>query len=178
MIPNQHPLDRLRFRYWMRSTLSRLSKIVTEWQPLPSFWHAALILLLAAAGCSSSDLANRQAVSGTVTFDGQAIASGAILFEPVTLESGTAVGATIKNGTFAISRAQGAVPGLYRVRIYASSGVQALPAKDQSERAPRPMVERLPPQYNAKSELSTTVAPHSPNHIRFDLYSSRSADVR
>ena len=49
MIPNQHPLDRLRFRYSMRWTLSRLSKIVTEWQPLPSFWHAALILLLAAA---------------------------------------------------------------------------------------------------------------------------------
>ena len=113
-----------------------------------------------------------------MTFDGQAIASGAILFEPATLESGTAVGATIKDGTFTISRAQGAVPGLYRVRIYASSGVQALPAKDQSDRATHPMVERLPPQYNAQTELRATVSPHSPNHIRFDLYSSRSADVR
>jgi hypothetical protein len=163
----------------MRSVLARLSGSVIERQRPSSLWRRALVLLaLAGDGCGSSDGLNRQAVSGTVTFDGQVLDSGAILFEPATVESGTAVGATIKSGSFAISGSQGAVPGVYRVRIYASSGIQALPAKDQSERAPRPMVERLPEKYNSSTELRATVVSNRSNDFRFELHSSRSADGR
>ncbi len=49
-------------------------------------------------GCDSGDGLNRQAVSGTVTLDGQPLSGGNILFEPATKESGTAVGATIRAG--------------------------------------------------------------------------------
>ena len=67
------------------------------------------------------------------------------------------MGATIRRGTFAIARDQGPIPGSYRVRIYASSGVQAPPGKGQTERTRRPMVERLPDIYNFEDRAATDV---------------------
>jgi hypothetical protein len=129
-----------------------------------------LVLLFAiVTGCGSGDGLKRQAISGTVTLDGEAIARGAILFEPATDESGTAVGATIRQGSFTIARQDGPVPGEYLVRIYASSGVQAPPGKGQTERTPRAMVERLPPRYNTRTELTASVRDRSPNRYNFAL---------
>jgi hypothetical protein len=130
---------------------------------------ATVLVLLTAASCRSSDGLDRQAVSGVVTCDGVPLSSGAILFEPETQESGTAVGATIRQGNFAISRSEGPVPGSYRVRIYASSGVQAEPTKRQSDRSPRPMVEFLPARYNGGTELRAAVRARQANRYRFDL---------
>jgi hypothetical protein len=136
---------------------------------------AGMILFLAATvGCDSGDGLNRQAISGTVTLDGQPLSSGNILFEPRTNESGTAVGARIQQGAFAISRQQGPVPGPYRVRIYSSSATQAPPADGQTERTPRPMVERLPRRYNTRSELNAVIVAGRANHHRFDLSSGNS----
>jgi hypothetical protein len=133
-----------------------------------------ILFLAATVGCDSGDGLNRQAVSGMVTLDGQPLLGGSILFEPTTNDSGTAVGATIRDGAFAISRSQGPVPGRYRVRIYASSATQAPPAVGQTERTPRPMVERLPARYNTQSELSADIIAGRANHHRFDLSSSGS----
>jgi hypothetical protein len=130
-----------------------------------------LLLCLTSSGCSASDGLNRQAISGTVNCDGQPLANGAILFEPATNESGTAVGSTIRHGSFAVSRRDGPVPGFYRVRIYASSGTQGPPTKGHSNRSPRPMVERLPPAYNTRTELVAEVLPRRANDFRFDLKS-------
>ena len=82
-----------------------------------------------AGGCGAGDGLDRRAISGSVTLDGQPLSEGTILLEPVTDRSGTAVGATIRCGAFAITRVQGPVPGSYRVRIYASSGVQDPPVR-------------------------------------------------
>jgi hypothetical protein len=133
-----------------------------------------ILFLAVTVGCDSDDGLNRQAISGTVTLDGQPLSGGSILFEPTTNESGTAVGATIRQGVFAISRSQGPVPGPYRVRIYASSATQAPPTVRQTERTPRPMVERLPPRYNSRTELSSVIIAERTNHHRFDLSSSSS----
>jgi hypothetical protein len=147
--------------------------------PVPGHLETATTFFLwLAVGCSPADGLNRQAMSGTVTVDGQPLASGAILFEPQTERSGTAVGATIRHGRFVISRDQGAVPGTYRVRVYASSGKQALPTKGQTERTPRPMVERLPARYNAQTELRAEVIVRRDNKYVFDLSSSESPDAR
>jgi hypothetical protein len=136
---------------------------------------AGMILFLAVTvGCDSGDGLNRQAISGTVTLDGQPLSGGAILFEPATNESGTAVGATIRQGAFAISRKEGPVPGPYRVRIYSSSATQVPPTVGQTERTPRPMVERLPPRYNTQTELNADIIAGRTNHHRFDLSSSNS----
>jgi 2-polyprenyl-6-methoxyphenol hydroxylase-like FAD-dependent oxidoreductase len=129
-------------------------------------------------GCDSSDSLNRQAISGTVTLDGQPISTGAILFEPATQESGTAVGATIRQGTFAVSRRDGAVPGPYLVRVYSSSKFQAPPTKGQTDRTPRPMVESLPPRYNTQTELRVRVRDRSANRYNFDLKSDGLTDLR
>ena len=67
------------------------------------------------------------------------------------------MGAVIRKGTFAISAKEGPVPGSYRVRIYASSGIQARPTKGQTDHSSRPMVESLPEHYNAKTELRADV---------------------
>lgn len=137
-----------------------------------------MLVLVALFGCGSSDGLNRQAISGTVTLDGEPLTSGAILFEPASNESGTAVGATIRQGSFAVSRVEGPVPGSYRVRVYASARKQAPPAKGQTDRTPRPMVERLPPHYNARSELRAEVVADRVNKYRFVLDSSEPGGTR
>jgi hypothetical protein len=144
---------------------------------LPYSCGVAALCLWLAVGCGSTDGLDRQAMSGRVTVDGRPLANGAILFEPSTRQSGTAVGATIRRGEFVISRNQGAVPGNYLVRVYASSGKQAPPAKGQTERTPRPMVEWLPARYNAKSELKAEVVTRRVNKYVFHLQSSDSPDV-
>ncbi len=130
-----------------------------------------VLLAYLASGCGSRDGLDRQAISGIVNLDGQPVSDGAILLEPATNQQGTAVGTTIRRGTFAIPRDQGPVPGLYQVRIYASSGVQAPPGKGQTDRTRRPMVERLPAAYNTRSELRANVTAHAANQFRFDLNS-------
>ena len=144
-----------------------------------SFLQEGMILVLTPLfGCGSSDGLNRQAISGSVTLDGQPIAIGAILFEPATQESGTAVGATIRKGNFTISRPEGPVPGSYRVRVYASSGIQAPPARGQTDRTPRPMVERVPSRYNTQTELLEKVVGQHANRFRFELSSNGPTDSR
>jgi len=143
------------------------------------FLRGGMVLFLTPLfGCGSSDGLNRQAISGTVTLDGQPIPIGAILFEPATQESGTAVGATIRQGGFAIARREGPVPGSYQVRVYSSSGIQAPPAQGQTDRTPRPMVERIPARYNTQTELRATVLGRHANPFRFDLDSSGPINLR
>ena len=155
--------------------LDKCSRIRWKWRRTP--WRvetASTLLIGLAVGCGPADGLNRQAMSGTVTVDGQPLTSGAILFEPETEQSGTAVGSTIRQGTFLITRDQGAVPGTYRVRVYASSRTQAPLAKGQTERTPRPMVERLPARYNTQSRLRAEVVARRGNKYVFDLISIES----
>ena len=133
--------------------------------------------LLAGCGAARNEL-DRQAVSGTVTCDGKPIPAGAILFEPDTYQSGTATGATIRDGSFSIQSRQGPVPGSYRVRIYMSLGIQAPQSAGKINRSSRPMVEFLPEHYNSKSELHALVSGRAANRFRFVLSSARSADER
>jgi hypothetical protein len=138
----------------------------------------AATMIGAIAGCGSGDGLNRQAVTGIVTCDGKLIPAGAILFEPETYQSGTTVGGTVRKGSFTIAERDGPVPGTYKVRIYMSSGVQAAPAEGQSGRSPRPMVEFLPEQYNAKTELRAEVRDGGANRFRFDLRSDPRSGTR
>src|SRR5262245_45712495 len=137
-----------------------------------------LLLLGLAAGCGSGDGLNRQPISGIVTLDGQPLEGGAILLEPTSFESGTAVGATIRRGEFTIPRNQGPIPGRYLVRIYASSGVQAPPRDGQTDKTRRPMVDRLPDVYNTRSELRAEVGARGPNRYRFELQARARPEAR
>jgi hypothetical protein len=136
------------------------------------------LVLAVIFGCGSTDGLNRQAISGTVMLDGQPISKGAILFEPAAEETGTAVGATIRQGAFVISRHEGPVPGAYLVRVYSGSKFQAPPTKGQSDRTPRPMVESFPPRYNTQTELRVRVRDRSVNRYDFYLNSDGLTDIR
>ncbi len=136
------------------------------------FLSVLTLAIALATGCESGDGLDRQPIQGSVTLDGQPLADGAVLFEPVSNETGTAVGTTIQAGTFAIPRALGPVPGAYRVRIYSASSIQAPPGPGQSARTTRPMVERIPERYNAQTILKAQVAGRQANHFRFTLESS------
>jgi hypothetical protein len=138
------------------------------WERFP---RGLLLLGLWIAGCGPPDGLDRRAVSGQVTWGGHPLASGAILFEPAGNATGTAVGATIRNGRYAIARSEGPVPGHYLVRIYASSGVVApaplstIPGRHH----PRPMVELIPERYNAHTELRVELEPDGPGVFNFAL---------
>jgi hypothetical protein len=124
-------------------------------------------------GCAPADFSRRRAISGSVTLDGQPLGDGVILLEPpMPYQMGTAVGATIRGGSFAIPRDRGPMPDTYRVRIYSSSGVQATTADGQIDPSRRPMVERLPEVYNTKSEMRVDVTEEGSNHFRFDLHAA------
>jgi hypothetical protein len=133
----------------------------------------ASVLLVVPIGCGRGDGLDRRPISGVVTLDGRPLPRGAILFEPDPRERvGTAVGATIRRGAFAIPGREGPEPGTYRVRIYASSAIQAPAGPGRSERAPRPMVEMLPGRYNRQTRLNVDVTPHGSNTFRFELKST------
>jgi hypothetical protein len=138
----------------------------------------AVLAVAAIAGCGSGDGLDRKLISGTVTCDGKPLPAGSILFEPDTYQSGTAVGGTILDGSFTIAQRDGPVPGSYKVRIYMSSGIQAPPAKGQTDRSPRPMVEFLPEQYNSKTKLRADVSASRPNRFQFDLSSLPTAGAQ
>jgi hypothetical protein len=96
------------------------------------------------AGCAEANPLGRQPVSGRITVEGSPLAAGAVMLDPGSEREGTAVGATIRDGAFTIERDQGPTPGIYKVRIYASSDVQAPVPAGSSNRKPRPMIERIP----------------------------------
>ena len=131
------------------------------------------LVLFVWTGCSGDDPLDRQAVMGTIEFRGQPLAAGAVMLDPISELAGTAVGATIHDGSFAIARKDGPVPGSYKVRIYASSRVQAPAPKGASERKPRPMVELIPEKYNSQTELRAEIVSGQGRPLRYELTPER-----
>ena len=128
-------------------------------------------------GCgSASDDLPRQAVSGTVTVDGQPLAEGRIQFEPASAEAKTPAGGEIKDGLFSISRDQGPTSGDYRIMI--TSSVARTPPADKSPGAEpakgavkkkAPAVELIPKEYNSQTTLKQTVEAGKTNTFEFTL---------
>jgi hypothetical protein len=108
-------------------------------------------VLLAASGCSSDP--GKGTVSGTVTLDGQPLASGLIRFVPVDGQTPTAE-ATITDGEFSAE-----VPiGEKRISISAPKVVGKRPAYQTPNSPMIEIVEELlPARYNMTSELKLNV---------------------
>src|SRR5262249_31616436 len=130
-------------------------------------------LLLASAGVALSGCGDRsdgrRAVSGTVLFKGKPLDQGRILFLPLSKGLATQSGAGITNGTYEIPRAQGLVPGRYRVSISSGDGktpdgpTGALPGPSGNFSSK----EQIPPQYNLDSKLEVEVKSDGPNKFDF-----------
>ena len=123
---------------------------------------AASLALVALVGCSDTSLTKdtlpRQAVSGTVTLDGQPLARGKIQFDPVKGEQAPAAFSVgeIKDGKYAIDRAMGPVPGQYKVSISSRPSITIDAGQEPGER-PKQEAEKVPAQYNSKSTITKEV---------------------
>jgi hypothetical protein len=142
-------------------------------------------MLTVLAGCSRrADGPERFAVRGNVTWNGQPLPAGHIRFVPMGNTKGPAAVGSISQGAYAISRAHGPVPGLYRVEIesaaelpFAIDDEQAFAqAAAQAQTTRKPIVQQpLPPQYNRQSTLTAEVTATGDNRFDFKLPSARAA---
>jgi hypothetical protein len=136
-------------------------------------WAVLLMVVVAALhGCAPADDGlGRRETSGTVTLDGQPLATGSIQFEPQVSNTGTLVsgGGIIRGGRYSIPREKGLCPGKYKVSI--SSAGEA-PGGDEfqppGDRTPPPP-EKVPLKYNVATTLTAEVKADVPNIFNFDL---------
>lgn len=134
----------------------------------------ALALALAVSGCGGvGDGLPRQAVSGTVTFDGQSLATGTIRFSPAGgpgSGAGIEGGSMVVNGQFSIPRDNGLVPGKYKVSIYSGNTTGERPKAEQGPgRAPKAAKELIPTKYNSMTKEEVEIKEGGSNVLNFKL---------
>jgi len=133
-----------------------------------------LFVSLAAAmssGCSQSAADNlpREAVSGAVTLNGMAVDHGFIQFRQLGPGDGVVTGGEIKGGKYSIPRADGPVPGGYRVIISSTENKGGPPADEMPGVMAAASTELIPAQYNSSSKLDREIKAGGANTIDFDL---------
>lgn len=130
---------------------------------------AGLVLavgLMFLAGCAGSgDGPARYTVRGTVTFDGEPVEDGQVIFLPEDGKGRPDAG-KVTNGAFEF-RVTG---GKKRVEITASRKTGETYDEDLGETMPV-LEEFIPARYNTESELTVEVEPNSENTYEFDLTS-------
>src|SRR5260370_21472479 len=100
------------------------------------------------AGCGPEN--KRWAVSGTVTFRGEALETGSISFLTA---AGPAGGALIRDGKFELPAEQGLEPGKYKVTISSPKGVGERTAEQIAAGASVPGTGQIPTKYNPETTL-------------------------
>jgi hypothetical protein len=131
------------------------------------------LVVVLAIGCGGSKFAP---VSGKVTLDGQPLPNAEVSFQPIAAEGSIEAGVgssakTDENGQFTLKTAtgqNGAVVGKHVVRISAKSAQ----VEERDERLPRggPRLEdKVPPKYNAASELKFEVPAGGTDKADFPL---------
>jgi len=128
-----------------------------------------VLLALLAVGCGDS-LGGRQEVTGNVLYKTRPLDDGMIEFLPMD-NQGTKSGAGIKNGKYEIPREKGLTPGRYKVVIYGGDGTAGDGNAEPSGRRPgvTPGKERIPVEYNEKSDKVREVTKAGPNQFDFDI---------
>ncbi|MSU79536.1 MAG: hypothetical protein EXS16_15770 [Gemmataceae bacterium] len=125
-------------------------------------------IILVSSGCGSRVLE----VEGSVEFDGVAVASGSISFEPADGSSGE-FGGIITDGKYKITSPPGVEPGARKVRIRAARKTgRQIPAGSPSP--PGTMVDELvvvPAKYNDSSKLTAHLEAGVANRFDFKLVS-------
>lgn len=134
---------------------------------------ALLAMVISIGGCGGGDGLDRQAVTGTVTLDGQPLETGLITFDPASATSETSTATEIVNGSYSFSTQTGPVPGEYRVVINSSGGeVFEPPAGEAPGDSFLPVPEeKVPQKYNTQTTLTATVVSGSNESINFELTS-------
>jgi hypothetical protein len=122
-------------------------------------------LLTAVIGCGSS---KEVSIKGSVTFDGQPVGPGSIVFAPETGNESIKVAAPIEDGKYEIGAERGATPGMFRVEIsWSKKTGRQIPSADPGVMVDE-VQEAIPAKYNAQSTLSREIKPGENVHD-FDL---------
>lgn len=134
-----------------------------------------LLATIALVGCGPAS--QRVGLEGLVSFDGEPLASGTVIFVPQSDTRGPSTGSAIVDGKYRVDPEKGLLPGgHYRVEIRSlrNSG-KKIPS---AMRGPSPTYELaenfIPANYNTHSEL-TVVVEQSPDvqQVDFQLRSKR-----
>jgi hypothetical protein len=133
--------------------------------------NVALLLLIAATGCSDSGL-HLAPVAGVVTLDGKPVSEAGIMFQPADASIGPpAYGATDENGRFELITANqpGAAIGEHRVAI---SKTESIAIPQQRGLPIYKTKEHIPPKYgNYETSGLTVTVEDDDNLLKFDLTS-------
>jgi hypothetical protein len=130
-------------------------------------WAAYLLSLAALAGCGEQPV-ERAAVHGRVTYRGEPIQDGTIVFSPIDRgenEPSESTGGKIADGAYALDGAKGPLVGAHRVEIqaYRKTGRQIPDMMGDVSKPNRAMVDEvvplLPATFNVESTLKADIAP-------------------
>ena len=107
-----------------------------------------------------------------MTYEGEPLAKGAILFNPAAGATGSVdTGGAIRDGDYRIGRGEGLVPGTYKVLI--TEEVERPQDKgDVISLRPREKTSKISTKYNANTTLTAEVKPGQANTFDFDLKKS------
>jgi hypothetical protein len=131
----------------------------------------AALLAVQATGCGGDNLP-REGVSGSVSVEGKPLKSGVITFVPNGPDIPTQGGASIVDGKYSIPRAQGLVPGKYKVVLSSGEGTpekKVDTTNDMPGMPPVPAKEVIPPQYGANTVLEANVTAGGKNEFDFNV---------
>ena len=135
-------------------------------------WMIAIVVALPAVTSGCGGLAP-VGVTGDVTFDGQPLAEGTVLFEPVVIDKGQRRDVAIQDGKFSLSESEGMSPGVefkVIVKAFKKTG-RKYPNADLTASVDE-VVQFIPKQYNSASTLRVAISPdETENHFQFDLVS-------
>ena len=122
-------------------------------------WTIAVALLAMFSGCGGDDL-EKSIVSGTITYEGQPIANGDIMFYPKAGTAGPVSGAPIRNGEYTADGKGGVPVGEHRVEIRAFRvrETTVLPEGMSAEDMPGQRLQYLPAEFNSQTTLEASIA--------------------
>ena len=130
-------------------------------------WTAVWLFLTVTIGCGQS---NRAAVSGQVSFDGKAVADGAISFVPAGDNPGLPAWGKIQAGRYSIPTNTGPALGTNRVEIRWTRKTGRLRPAHGPMPPEEEFEEAIPARYNSHSELKAEIK-HGDNRFDFALHS-------
>ncbi|MBQ4204588.1 MAG: hypothetical protein II655_12910 [Thermoguttaceae bacterium] len=114
---------------------------------------AVAFSLVCFTGCKKDD--GLCDVEGTVTLDGQPLASGTINMGPMAGQSGRGVGGKIENGMYKLRASEGEM--VVTIRSQQKQKIENPTEDEQAHGVTERQVELIPDKYNQRSELRATI---------------------
>ncbi|SFH69501.1 hypothetical protein [Planctomicrobium piriforme] len=139
--------------------------------PVRGVLGMSLLGLAVTWGCGSKESIPRSAVSGQVTFEGQPLEAGVILFVPGTGVKGAPVHLSIQAGKYDSASdpadRRGVVTGNNQIQILAMKKT-GKKIKNPDNRMEEEVLQYIPARYNIQTELSQVIQPGK-QELNFDL---------